>query len=190
MGRPFFSRTATWLAILVLLTFWLDGVLRQPGFQQDSDLQQGIDYIIENLDGIQVDYTLDANRLFSAKILTHYPEEDKSFLEQVSFTSIEPDKPLVRVKSDHAELAEGGSNIFLRGNVSVIRGEDLDKDKVTMLTTFLHIIPDDGVAKTDQPVVVNRMNSVANAIGMILNNQTGEIELKSRVSARDERARP
>jgi lipopolysaccharide export system protein LptC len=189
MGRPFFSRTATWLAILVLLTFWLDKVLQQPGLQQDSDLQQGIDYIIENLDGIQVNYALDANRLFSAKILTHYPEEDISYLEQVSFTSIEPDKPLVRITSDHAKLAEGGSNIFLSGNVSVIRGEDLDKDKVTMLTTFLHIIPDDGVAKSDQPVVVNRMNSVVNSIGLILNNQTGEIELKSRVSARDERLR-
>jgi lipopolysaccharide export system protein LptC len=187
MARPLFSRPTAWLAILVMLTFWLDRILQQPGLQQEDDVQQGIDYIIENLEGIQVNHEQAANRFFSADTLIHYPEGDITHLEQVSFTSIEPDKPLLRVTSDHAELVEGSNDIFLTGNVSVIRGEDLDKDKVTMLTTFLHLTPDTDVAKTDQPVTVTRMNSVVNAVGLILNNQTGEILLQSRVNARDER---
>lgn len=189
MGRPFFLRTAVWLSILALLTFWLDKALQQPGLQPEGSLRYGIDYVIENLEGLQVNHIQVINRIFSAKTLTHYPEGDISHLDQVKFTSIEPETPLVRVASDHARLVDSGSNIFLSGNVSVIRGEDAAKDKVAMLTEFLHIIPDDGIAKTDQPVVVNRMNSVINAVGLKLNNHTGEIELQSRVVARDERTR-
>jgi lipopolysaccharide export system protein LptC len=188
MIRPLVSRLAPWLVVLVLLTYWLDK-MQQPGVQQNGDLQQGVDYIIENLDGIQVDYTLAAHRLFTAHTLTHYPQGDITHLEQVNFTSIEPDQPMIRVSADHAELTEGGKDIYLGGNVSVIRGEDADQDKVTMLTTFLHLIPDGSTAKTDQFVVVTRMNSTINAVGMVLNNQTGEIQLLSRVSARDERTR-
>lgn len=56
-----------------------------------------------------------------------------------------------------------------------------------MLTDFLHLIPDTDIAKTDQPVTVTRMNSVINAIGLFMNNQTGEILLQSRVTAHDDR---
>lgn len=189
MIRPLVSRLAPWLVVLVVLTYWLDKMLQQPGVQLNGDLQQDVDYIIENLDGVQVDYPLAAHRLFAAQTLTHYPQGDITHLEQVNFASIEPDQPMVRVSADHAELTEGGKEIYLSGNVSVIRGEDSDRDKVTMLTTFLHLIPDDSIAKTDQPVVVTRMNSTVNAVGMVLNNQTGEIQLLSRVSARDERTR-
>lgn len=187
MARRFFPRLAVWLTILILLTLWLDRVLQQPELQRNGDLQQRIDYIIEDLEGIQVNHALDINRFFSADRLIHYPEGDITELEQVGFISIEPDKPLLRMTSDQGELVEGGNDIFLTGNVSIIRGEDLDKDKVTMLTTFLHLIPDTDMAKTDRPVTVIRMNSVVNAVGLILNNQTGEILLQSRVNARDER---
>lgn len=89
--------------------------------------------------------------------------------------------------SDRAELTEDGNDIFLTENVAIIRGEDLDQDKVTMLTDFLHLIPDTDIAQTDRPVTVIRMNSVLNAVGLFMNNQTGEILMQSRVKARDER---
>lgn len=187
MTRSLFSRPSVWLIALLLLTLWLDSVLQHPRLQQDNDLQQEVDYIIENLEGIQVNHELEQNRFFSADKLTHYSTEDITQLEHVRFTSIEPDKPLLRVTSDWAELTKDGDDIFLTENVFIIRGEDLDKDKVTMLTDFLHLIPDTDIAKTDRPVTVIRMNSVLNAVGLFMNNQTGEILMQSRVKAHDER---
>lgn len=187
MTRSLFSRPSVWLIILLLLTLWLDNVLQRPNLQPDNLAQQEVDYIIENLDGIQVNHEFERNRLFAADKLTHYPAKDVTQLEHVRFTSIEPDKPLLRVTSNQAELTKDSNDIFLTGNVSIIRGEDLDKDKVTMLTDFLHLIPDTDIAQTDQPVTVIRMNSVLNAIGLFMNNQTGEILMQSRVKAHDER---
>ncbi len=176
-----------WLVVLLLLTLWLDSNLQHPNPQQDSHSQLEVDYIIENMNGVQVNHDLKANRFFSADKLTHYPAGDISQLEHVSLISVEPDKPLLRVTSDQAELTEGSNDIFLRKNVIIIRGKDEDKDKVTMLTDFLHVIPDTDIAKTDQPVTVIRMNSTASAVGLFVNNQTGEILLQSRVTAHDDR---
>jgi len=187
MTRSFFSRPSVWLIILLLLTLWLDNALQRPNLQQGNDMQQEVDYIIENLDGIQANHEFERNRFFSANRLIHYPAEDITQLERVRFTSIEPDKPLLRVTSNQAELTKDGNDIFLTGDVSIIRGEDLDKDKVTMLTDFLHLIPDTDIAQTDRPVTVIRMNSVLNAIGLFMNNRTGEILMQSRVKAHDER---
>lgn len=189
MKRSLLLRPSVWLAVLLLflLTLWLDNTLQRPSLQQSSYLQQEVDYIIENLDGIQANHEFGRNRFFSADKLTHYQAGDITRLKHVRFTSIEPDKPLLRVTSDRAELTEDGNDIFLTENVSIIRGEDLDQDKVTMLTDFLHLIPDTDIAKTDRPVTVIRMNSTLNAVGLFMNNQTGEILMQSRVKAHDER---
>lgn len=147
-----------------------------------------MDYIIERIEGVQINHEKKVRHLFSANKLIHYPEGDTTHLEQVNLTSIEPDKPLLRTISDYAKLTEGSSDVFLKDHVSIIRGADTDPDKVTMLTDFLHLIPDTDEAKTDRPVTVLRMNSTVNAVGMIVNNQTGEILLQSRVVADDSRA--
>lgn len=183
-----FSRPSIWLIVLLLLTFWLDNILQNQNRPHSNALQQEIDYIIENLNGVQVNHPLKRNRFFSAEKLTHYPVEDKTLLKHVHFTSTEPDKPLLRVVSDQAELTQDGEDIFLTDNITVIRGEDTDKDKVTLLTDFLHLIPDADIAQTDQAVTVIRMKSTLNATGMFMNNQTGEILMQSRVKAHDERS--
>ena len=187
MTRSLFLKPSVWLTVLLLLTLWLDKNLQRPDSQQDSGTQQEIDYIIENLDGIQINHELKVNRFFSADKLTHYRAGYITHLEHNGHVIIEPERPQHILTTSRAELAGGDNDIFLTRNVAIIRGEDKDKDKVTMLTDFLHLIPDTDIAKTDQPVTVTRMNSVINAIGLFMNNQTGEILLQSRVTAHDDR---
>lgn len=170
------------LMILVLLTFWLDQTIQHPRTREDYDLNHQPDYIIENLSGVEVAHDKALQLLFSADVMTHYPVGDMTYFEQVDFFRIQPDKPLVRISADYAEFASGKDNIYLKGNVFVIR--EKDADKVTMRTEFLHLIPDAEIAKTDQPVTITRMNMIVNAVGMELNNRTERIDLKSRVKAR------
>ncbi|MDV6343889.1 LPS export ABC transporter periplasmic protein LptC [Nitrosomonas sp. Is37] len=171
------------LMILVLLTFWLDQTIQHPRIREDYDLNHQPDYIIENLSGVEVAHDKARQLLFSADVLTHYPVGDMTDFEQVDFSRIQPDKPLVRISADYAEFAGGKDNIYLKENVIIIR--EKDADKVTMQTEFLHLIPDAEIAKTDQPVTITRMdNTVVNAVGMELNDRTERIDLKSRVKAR------
>lgn len=64
MTRSLFLKPSVWLTVLLLLTLWLDKNLQRPDSQQDSGTQQEIDYIIENLDGIQINHELKVNRFF------------------------------------------------------------------------------------------------------------------------------
>lgn len=186
MRYTYILRPIIWLAVLVLLTMLLEGFFQKQGQRDASTTRSSIDYVIEHLEGTQTNHHAIALRRFMATRMTHYPQEDSALLEQIQFSSTEPDKPLLRVAADQAKLLMGGDDIFLSGNVLILRGEDTDKDKIRMETDFLHIIPDEDIAKTDHAVTVSRMNSLVNSVGMTLNNQTGEIQLQARVVANDQ----
>ena len=50
-----------------------------------------------------------------------------------------------------------------------------------MRTTYLHVIPDDNIAKTDRPVTITDAATVVNAVGLELNSETRVLKLLSRV---------
>lgn len=167
------------LTILALLTLWLDQAIQYPRSREDYDSNHQPDYIIENLSGVEVAYDKARQLLFSADVMTHYPAGDMSYYEQVDFTRLQPDKPLVRISADYAEFDDGKDNIYLKENVFIIREKELDR--VTIRTEFLHLVPDADIAKTDQPVTLVKRDMTVNAVGMELNDRTEKIDLKSRV---------
>lgn len=175
------------MILLVLLTFWLDQTIQQPKVSEDNGLNHYPDYIVENLSGVQVAHDKEIQQIFSAEVMTHFPTGDVTYFEQVDFSSIQPDQRLTRINANLAELFDGGKNIYLKGDVFVSREKDIDK--LTMTTQFLHLIPDDEIAKTDHPVTIKRMNTIVHAVGMELNDRTGRIDLKTKVKARDEKMR-
>ena len=67
--------------------------------------------------------------------------------------------------------------------MTAIRGLDDEKGKISLVTQFLHLIPDEGLVKTNQAVTISKSNTTITAIGMELNNQTGVIQLLAQVRA-------
>ena len=104
-------------------------------------------------------------------------------MEQVSFINIEPEKQLIRLHADKAEVKSKGKNIYLTGNVTVARGADDEKTKITLMTDFLHLIPDEDLVKTDQAVTISRLNTTIHSTGLEFNNRIGVIQLLSKVKA-------
>ncbi len=171
------------LVLLALLTFWVTNAVVPTTINQGNGVHQKPDYIIENLSGIRANHESTVQRNFSAKKLLHYLESDVTHMESPYFINMEIQKPVMRVKADKARLLGEGENVYLTGNVKVLRGED--NDKVTMMTSYLHLIPDENIAKTDKTVVFSRKNTTINAIGLELDNHTGIVQLLSRVRASD-----
>ena len=169
--------------LLALLTFWLDRITRPPEQGKDDDLYRNPDYIVEDLSGTRMDHERTIQRKFAAKKLFHYLNEDVTHMEQISFISAEPEKPLIRLQADRAEVKGKGKNIYLMGNVTALRGADDEKGKITLMTNFLHLTPDENLVKTDQPVTISKLNTTINAIGLELNNHTGMIQLLTQVRA-------
>jgi lipopolysaccharide export system protein LptC len=58
-----------------------------------------------------------------------------------------------------------------------------------MTTSFLHLLPDDGIAKTDRPVVITEANAVIKAVGMEVSNRTQVTRLLSQVRVVHAKAR-
>ena len=170
---------------LISLTYWLDQVTLPQTLIPENALYQDPDYIVKNISGIRQDYERNIHRAFFAKTMKHYIDDDITQLEQTRFINTETRAPLIRVHANQARLAGNGEDIFLTGDVTVLRGADADEDLLTMMTNYLHLIPDQNLVKTDRSVRISRLNTTINAIGLELDNNTGVIQLLSQVRAFD-----
>jgi lipopolysaccharide export system protein LptC len=184
-SRVHISLPLIFFIFLLLLTFWLDQVTRPPEQNKDDNLYRNPDYIVEDLSGIRIEHEKAIQRKFTAEKLFHYLDENTTHMEQVNFVSTGPEKPMIRLQADRAEIKNKGENIFLMENVIAIRGTDDDKSKITLMTSYLHLIPNENLVKTDQSVTISRLNTTINAIGMELNNHTGVIQLLAQIRAVD-----
>jgi len=183
--RHYFSFFFIVVIGLAALTILLDQITKPSQQPTDSDLHHQPDYIIENISGLRIDHTKSVQRLFYANALFHYLDQNLTHLEHIDFQHFKPGTSPFRVSANHAEILENGKDIFLKNHVTAIRGNDDDKGQITLETNMLHLIPDQEHAKTNQPVTISRLNTTVSAVGMHLDNQTGVIELLSRVRAVD-----
>lgn len=174
------------LMVLALLMFGLNNVIAPRMIPQNNSLFNQPDYIIENLSGIQKNHEEAVAHVFSAKKMLHYLDEEITYLEQPYFISNEPGKPVMRIKAGRAELLENGENIHLTDNVSVLRGVEHEEDKITLTTSYLHLIPNNNLAKTHKSVAITTKNATMDAVGLELNNQTGVLKLLSRVKVAED----
>ena len=176
------NRAGNWVPLLLLIlfagtTFWLSrAVTGLPG-KGDGATRHDPDMMVENftakqfgLDG-QVRYTL------SAKKMVHYPDDDTSHLTGVTLQSFEKEEPPLKATADTAMLTQKGDEVFLRGNVVMTRAAGPESSELTVRTAYLHVIPDAGIAKTDQPVVIQDAGSIINAASMLANNKTQTLAL-------------
>ncbi len=184
MRRFHFSFPLILLVSLALLTFWLDRATLPRTTVSDDDFYLNPDYIVENISGIRMDHQRVVHRTFLAEKMLHYLNEDATYLEQVRFINTQPDSPVIRLRADQAKLYNSGENIYLTGNVAVLRGVE-NEDMLTMMTNSLHLIPGENLVKTDQSVTISRLNTTVKAIGMEFDNDTGMVQLLSRVRAVD-----
>jgi len=181
--RSYFSFTIILLFVLAGITIWLDKVTYPTSTTGNFDFYHQPDYIIENISGLRVEHDKAIHRFFHAKKMIHFINQELTQLEDIRFVNSETENPPFRVFSDQAELRGNGDDIFLNGNVTVIRGVDEDKRKIILKTDKLHLLPEENKAKTDKSVLITRQNTTIQAVGLELNNETGMAELLSRVRA-------
>ena len=101
-----------------------------------------------------------------------------------------PDKLPVRLKADLVELYGSNDEIYLSGNVSLLR--DINKDsnkKLKIVTSSLSVFPDKNVARTDKAVFITEGSTTINAVGMEVDNDSNVTRLLSQVRVVHEKKR-
>lgn len=180
------ERLAAWFPLLLLLmlaglTYWLNHAAQPHSGPGEARVRHDPDYIIENFSATRTGENGAPRYVLSARKMLHYPDDDSTHLDLPRFVHTEPDKPPLRINASRGVLSSNGENAFFMGDVRVVREANASQSEVVVSTTFLHLIPDQDIAKTDRPVTITDANTIINAIGLELNNETRIIKLLSQV---------
>jgi len=153
------------VALLAALTLWLDQIVRTAP-SSPTDGRNDPDFIVDNfvanqtgLDGL-LKHTLRARRM------THFVFDDSTHLDQPRLTHFSEKRLDLRAESDSARLSSDGQEVLMSGNVRLTRAASGNQSELTLLTSSLLVIPDKGLARTDQPVVIRNATSNTEAVGL------------------------
>lgn len=168
------------LVLLVALTYWLDQVVQGPAAVPNPLLRHDPDYMVDKMLATRMDVNgRIKNTLYTVK-LTHFPDDDTTVLEAPRFISYAKSAP-VTITAKSGLVSSNGENVYFRDDVRVVRAPYGEKSEMVVNTEYLHVLPDDNIAKTDRAVTITDANMVVNAVGMEMSSETRILLLSARV---------
>ena len=170
------------LALLAALTYWLDQAAQSPAEIQDKALAHTPDFTVEKLLVTRMDVNGRIRDTLHAAKMFHFPADDSTELEQPRFVSFSRGVPM-SITSKQGLVSSNVGNLYFRNDVRAMRAAQGDKSALVVTTEYLHIIPDDNVAKTDRPVTISDATMTIEAVGMELNSETRVLKLNAGVKS-------
>jgi lipopolysaccharide export system protein LptC len=188
------DRLVTWapVALLLLLaglTGWLDSKVQPPALRSDGGSRHDPDVYVEGFAAARMNADGSKRYELTGKRLVHYPDDNSTELEAPHLVYFNSAQAPVTVKADAAQIARGGDDVYFSGNVQVVRSAFGDHPELGVLTTYLHVLPDEEIARTDKAVTLMEGNSTASSVGLEFDNKTRQLKLLSQVKARYETPR-
>ena len=175
------------LAVVAAMTIWLDQQVQPPERARDGKARHDPDYVVENLAATRFGPDGLPRYSLSARHMTHYPDDDTTHLLAPRLVNFSGTSATVTVTSKTAMVSSNGENAYLTDDVRLVRAAYANQSELTMQTSYLHLIPDADIAKTDKPVRVSDARIVITAVGLEFNNQTRILKLLSNVRGRYEK---
>jgi lipopolysaccharide export system protein LptC len=169
------------LAALAALTFWLDLIVQPVARAPEVAPRHDPDYIVDNLSAVRTDETGRAAYTLAASRMVHYSDDDTTLLTQPRLVSYKSARAPLTITSREATVSGDGDNVYFRDDVVVTRAASGEQSQMVMRTSFLHVIPDESIARTDRPVTITDAATVVDAVGLELNSETRILKLLSRV---------
>lgn len=190
----FASRARYWLPLLPLLgllgiTYWLNlQVLPEPA-KPDNGKRHDPDAIMENFSAVKLNEQGVPRFIMAAKKMQHYPDGDSTTLELPRLTTLSAGHPTIHTIAQRGIVSSKGDEIFLHGDVEVLREASGQRSELTLQTEYLHILPDDDIANTDRAVTIADADSTTHATGLEMDNKARTLKLLSKVRSEHAPAR-
>jgi lipopolysaccharide export system protein LptC len=182
--------TLIFLVLFAALTLWLDRVVQPGETKLDGSSRHEPDYVVENFSSATLDLTGQPHFTLAAIKMTHYPDDKTTLLERPHFMSFAPNTAPYHIYAQRGIVTEDGKQAYLHDHVRVIREARGAASELTLDTTFLHLIPDEDLAFTDKPVVINDAHTHITAVGLKLDKRKHLLKLLSNVKVRYEPRHP
>ncbi len=173
------------LAVVVLLalgSFWLLDVMRRSMVDEaPATKRTEPDYYVERFNFVRLATTGQARHHISGERLSHYPQDDSYEILRPVMKSLSDKRPTTTVVAERALSNSDMSQVQLFDNVKMDRPASADSQHLQLTSSYMLVLPDEDVMKTDRPVQLISGTSVLNGTGMFANQATGEFTLSSRV---------
>ncbi len=177
MVRPTSWLPLAALGLLVALTVWLNQLVQAPAARADASKRHDPDLIVENFnarklgeDG-RVVYTLTARKM------VHYPDDESAQLESIAIEAYEPRQPKMTITANQGRLEQGGDRVWIEGDVVVVREAGASSERARLTTEKLLVLPDEGIARGRDEVVLETPSGRALAAAFEINNRTRILKL-------------
>lgn len=167
--------------LLALLTFWLDRMVQPTGSKKDGGGRHDPDYWVENFTATRMGTDGVPRHVLTAAKMTHYPDNDSTDLVRPRLTDIPVNLPPIHSQAQAGKVSSNGEQVWLTGEVKVIREAGNGQSELTVTTDYLHVIPDKSFVQTDRKIVMHNANTDVSAVGMELDGKAHVIKFLSRV---------
>jgi len=180
------TRTGYWLLLLPLVgllcvTYWLNMRTQTESIKLTEKTRHSFDAFIENFSATKMDTLGLPHFIVSAKQMHHYSDDDSTILEEPVLTTLSNDGVAIRTTAMKGTISSKGEEVFLQGNVEMLRDASEKQDKLTMKTDYLHVIPDKNLISTDRAITLTDTATTVKAVGLEMNYKLRTIKLLSRV---------
>jgi lipopolysaccharide export system protein LptC len=170
------------VGLLAAMTFWLDRLVQTSGSGPWNVTRHDPDYIVDKLSGVRMGGTGAASYTLSAERMMHYPDDDSTLLMTPRFVSYGGSaRVAVTVTASEAVVSSNGDHVYFQDDVRVTRAAHANGSELVMRTTFLHVVPDHHIARTDREVSITDAATTVSGVGLEMNSETRVIKLLANV---------
>jgi lipopolysaccharide export system protein LptC len=142
--------TYTALGALALGTWWAAEILLPKEEAPGKGAPGKVDYYSRNLRRTVMDEFGKPKELLVAETLVHYENDNHTELTRPVMTLYSKEGPPWVIHADSAVLPGQGDDVFLYGNVLVLRDADKNGRTVRIETTNARVQPKNNYAETDE----------------------------------------
>ena len=171
---------------LAALTFWLERTVREEEGAHPSLRRHDPDYVVDNLKHTRFSAQGAVESTLAAAKMLHYPDDDSTDLIAPRVVQTKPSEPRVTLTADRGALSQDGEEVFLYGNVLMVREGGPDRSETRMRTSFMHIVRAHSVIRTDREVEITEEDRVLSGRGMEYHNDSKQLFLREQVRGRFE----
>jgi lipopolysaccharide export system protein LptC len=167
--------------LLAALTFVLQYAVQDTGSGDARTPRHEPDAVIDNFSVNSLGKDGKPEYTFSAPKMFHFPDDDSAEVLYPRVVHIAEDGGNVTATASRGVFTKDGEEGFFYGNVVVVRDATAERGQMRAHTEFLHLLNEEHIARTDQPVLITDGNSVLSGVGMELHQDTRELKIFSQV---------
>lgn len=169
------------MAFLGLLTLWLQyAVLDGPGGDA-KPAGHDPDSIVENFTVQRLDDSGKLRYTFSAPKMMHFADDGSGEALYPRFVQIAADGGNFIATANRGTINRQGEEAFLYGNVLFLREATPERPEFRANTEFLHVLSEQGIARTDHTVTISEGRSILTGVGMVVDKNKQQFMLQSQV---------